>query len=83
MSQFSIKEIRAARLRSLAKKDQNFQVGNLVEIVKSPYESVKPGTQAIIEKIRYNHGRTGDHLYILAGLSHQAFWASEIRKVEQ
>lgn len=79
MTTFSIKEIRAARERN-KKIKPDFQVGNSVIIVKSPYDSVKPGDKAVIKRIIYNHGRKGDHLYIVSGLAHCAFWHFEVQK---
>ncbi len=77
---FDRSAIQAAILKGKSQNKGNFQVGNLVTIAKSPYDNVKPGAKAIIEDIRYNHGRVGDHLYILSGLTHKLFWANEIKK---
>jgi len=52
---------------------------NRVIIINSPYSAVKNGTVAVIENIKYNHFGKGEHLFVLAGLSHKLFREHEIR----
>jgi hypothetical protein len=56
------------------------KVGDLVEVIKSPYSHIKKYTRATIVEIRENHLGRGKHLYVL-DLSHKNFWKHEIRPV--
>jgi hypothetical protein len=76
---FSIREVRAARLRNAARKEP-LKEGDCVKVYRSPYHYVIPGTITTIEKVVHNHFGIGAHLYILSDLSNKLFRRSEIRK---
>ena len=56
-------------------------VGDTVCIVRSPYTSIRNGTQAVVERIYPNHFAPGIHLYWLAGLPNRCFRRAEIQKL--
>ena len=58
---------------------ETIAVGDMVEVVRSPYRSVAHGTVAKVQHIRRDHLREGVHLYVLEGLPHRNFWGHEIR----
>lgn len=53
--------------------------GDRVTIVRSPYSSVRNGTEAVIEEIRPDHFGPQQHLYILSGLPHKLFRVYELQ----
>ena len=56
-------------------------VGDTVCIVRSPYVSVRNGTQTVVEYIYLNHFASGVHLYWMAGLPNRCFRRAEIQKL--
>jgi len=58
--------------------------GDKVRIIKSPYEySIKNGTIAEIETIRYHHFGKNQHLYITKGLRCNLFRKHEIELYQE
>ena len=62
--------------------NNDIQVGDWVEVVDSPFQSVNNGAVAQVINIRYNYGWRGNTLYHLRGLPNEVFRRHEIQKVE-
>ena len=59
----------------------NFEPGDRVRIVRSPYDSVKVGTIGRVERV--SKAKSGRHyLVIVDGPTHQAFWNYELMLIE-
>lgn len=57
------------------------QIGDKVQVVQSPYESVKVGTEAVVVDVSRNHFGQNDHLFRLDLPLNKHFRNHEIKKI--
>lgn len=60
-----------------------YQLGDRVQITRSPYLSVQVGARGTVKLVREDHGGPGQHMYTVSGMFNALFYEWEIRKVEE
>jgi len=62
-------------------KIDEIQVGDLVQVTKSPYSTVKNVALARVKEIKFTDQHPNWRVYILQGLRHESFHKHEIEKI--